>query len=520
MFKKLLPFYLFIFLFQLSKAQNEFITIWKPNMSSVPVVNPLLPLAGQNQIWFPGIGDNYTISWEEVGYPQHTGVLTNVTSTDRVLIDFGTPLNPSLPNATFKVKASNGNGIFKQIKFANTTVTSSVIIDYIGIQTLGSADKIVEIAQWGNIHWQSMNSAFAQCMYLQLTATDTPDLSGVQDASIMFHNAYNFAGNPSMATWNTSNIQNFKYMFGYLSSPLGYTLNDTFNPPIGNWNMSSAQDISYMFMRRKMFNQNVNSWNTSNVTNMSYTFAECMAFNQPLNNWNTSSVTNMTFMLHYLPNFNQPLDQWDTSNVTNMSHLFHGCAAFNQPINSWDTSKVTDTNTMFSSAASFDQTLQDWDLNALISANNMFLNSGLKCANYSYTLAGWADNPVTANNIDLGYLVPLKYSTGVTSKRNILLGKGWTIAGDLAVECEILGLHDTHLANNNAEIYPNPAENIIHLKNIFNAKNYVISDASGRIIVKDVLSSDFISVQNLTPGNYILSITTRDKIHTFKFIKK
>ncbi|MPS65660.1 MAG: hypothetical protein DI622_04700 [Chryseobacterium sp.] len=186
MFKKLLPCILFTFLFQLSKAQNEFITVWKPNMSSVALVNPVLPVAGQNQIWFPGIGDNYTISWEEVGYPQHTGILNNVTSTDRVLIDFGTPLNPSLSDATFKVKASNGNGIFKQIKFANTNVTSSAILDFVTVQTSGSADKIVEIAQWGNIHWQSMNSAFTQCMYMQLTATDAPDLSGVQNVSMMF----------------------------------------------------------------------------------------------------------------------------------------------------------------------------------------------------------------------------------------------------------------------------------------------------------------------------------------------
>lgn len=513
-----LIFILFLF-FQLGKAQNEFITIWKPNINSIPLVSPILPIAGNNQIWFPGIGSNYTITWEEVGFPQHNATLINISSTDRVLIDFGTPLNPSFADATYRVKASNGNGTFSQIKFAKTNILANPILDFVSVQTSGSANKIVEIEQWGNIQWASMNSAFAQCMDLKLTATDAPNLSAVEDASLMFYNAFNFAANNSMSSWDTSNIKNFKYMFGYISVPAGFTLNDTFNPPIGNWDISSAEDLSYMFMKRKTFNQNINSWNTANVTNMAYTFAECLAFNQPLNAWNTSNVTNMTFMFHFMPNFNQPLDQWDTSNVTNMGHVFHGSTSFNQPINSWDTSNVTDTNTMFNEASSFNQTLENWNLPLLISANNMLLNSGIDCINYSNTLGGWADNLLTANNINLGSVSPLLYAGNVINKRNILINKGWIMNGDSMGECERLGLHEAN-SKNEASIYPNPVENIIFLKNILNVKNYIITEAGGRIVNKDVLKSDFIDVHYLSPGNYILQIITKDKIHSFKFIKK
>jgi surface protein len=168
---------------------------------------------------------------------------------------------------------------------------------------------------------------------------------------MMFNNAYNFKGAPSMANWDTSTIQNFKYMFGYISTPpIGFPLIESFNAPIGSWNLSSAEDLSYMFTRRKAFNQNLNNWNVSKVTNMAYMFAETQAYNQPMNNWNTSKVTNMTFMFHFNPAFNQPLDQWNTSNVINMGHMFHGCSAFNQTINVWNTSKVTDMNTMFTEA--------------------------------------------------------------------------------------------------------------------------------------------------------------------------
>lgn len=109
MLKKLSALILFVFLGQFAKAQNEFITIWKPttaiNMDEM-VAAPHQVLA--NQIWFPGVGQNYTINWEEVGYPQHNGTISNVTSTTQVLIDFGTALNPVSDDVKYRVKVSNG----------------------------------------------------------------------------------------------------------------------------------------------------------------------------------------------------------------------------------------------------------------------------------------------------------------------------------------------------------------------------------------------------------------------------
>jgi ABC-type transporter lipoprotein component MlaA len=44
-----------------------------------------------------------------------------------------------------------------------------------------------------------MNNAFAQCMNMELTATDSRIFPNVTDVSMMFNNAYNFKGAPSMA---------------------------------------------------------------------------------------------------------------------------------------------------------------------------------------------------------------------------------------------------------------------------------------------------------------------------------
>jgi len=540
MLRKLSIFILFGFLFQSVSAQGEFITIWKPGNTSPPVSAP--SATTNTQIWFPGIGENYTIAWEEVGYPQHSGIMQNVTSTLQVLIDFGTPWHPNPAAANYRVKVSNGNGMFRQIQFGipNVIMNDGTILSW---TLLGSTEKLAAIEQWGNIHWDTMNTAFVECKNMQLTATDAPDLSGVTDASYMFHNAYQFSGNPSMASWNTSAVKNFKSMFGF-STNNGNTQPDFFNPPIGSWDTSSAENMSYLFNERKAFNQNLNSWNVSNVTNMSYMFAACNSYNQPMDQWDVSKVKDISYMFHFIANFNQPLSAWNTSSVVNMEHIFHGLMVFNQPLNTWNVSNVTNMNTSFSNTASFNQPLDSWDtrkvtnmmslfsdspsfnqslatwnIKALTTPLLMIYHSGLDCNNYSQTLKGWAQNPETPNNLMLGPLSPYVYSPDASVWRDTLISKGWTFSGDNIGECRMLGVSDVSSANTPA-IFPNPAEHFIYIKNIADVKSYVILDASGRIVDKNSLTKDMINIETLTPGNYFLQIMTKDKIHTLKFIKK
>lgn len=589
MLKKLLPLF-FLVVFHFLKAQNEFITTWKPSGvdPSITTYTTAPNQSSSNQIWFPGTGSNYTIQWEEINYPQHNGTLANVTSNGQILINFGTPLNPTPNQATYSVKVSNGSGVFNKIQFASFTLNPNG--DKIWSH-LGNSDKILAISQWGNIQWTSMLNAFSHCQSLQLTATDSPNLSNVENASHLFFNASSFTGNSSMANWNTSQIKDFSFMFAHTNM---YLLADTFNPPIGNWNTSAATNFKSLFENRKVFNQNLNSWNTSSVTNMNSTFASCTAFNQPLNSWNTSNVTDMSFMFrqtpsfnqslnswntsnvtnmasmfegsiifnqplqnwntsnvtnmssmfalciafnqpldnwntsnvtdmslmfHFIPNFNQPLNSWNTSNVTNISHMFHNCTAFNQPLNNWDTSKVTNMSIFLQGATAFNQTLATWNLPLLTNAMLAITQTGIDCSNYTDTLAGWADNPNTANNINLGILNNFIYSATITNKRNILINKGWIFTGDVAGECEKLAVGESK-PKNSLSIYPNPASDFIYLNNSKDAKSYIITDISGRIVMKNSLTKDFINIQSLSSGNYILQILTSKNIENFKFIKK
>lgn len=111
--------------------------------------------------------------------------MTNVTSANQVLIDFGTSSGDS-SGATYRVKVSNGNGVFRQIKFGTAQLFNAAELVIPIWQMFGSADKILEVEQWGDISWISMNSAFTNCLSLQLTATDSPNLNAVTDVSFMF----------------------------------------------------------------------------------------------------------------------------------------------------------------------------------------------------------------------------------------------------------------------------------------------------------------------------------------------
>lgn len=516
--KKLLLIIICIFFFQFLRAQNEFITIWQPGLVSNPIVTVDAPFqANSNQIWFPGNGENYTIEWEEIGYPLHNGIMTNVTSTNQVLVDFGTSSGDS-SGATYRVKVSNGNGIFKQIKFGTAQLFPAAEMLIPIWQMFGSADKILAVEHWGDISWVSMNSAFTNCQSLQLTATDSPNLSAVNDVSFMFFGTPQFTGAPSMQNWNTSQVKNFSFMFSCLSSTSN--IPHQFNSPfIGSWNTSSATNMSYMLAGRTVFNQSVNNWDVSKVTNMAWMFGQCMSFNQRLDNWDTSSLQDMHFMFHMIPLFNQPLNMWNTANVTDMAHVFHGCTSFNQNLNSWNVSNVTRINTFLTDASSYNQSFENWNLASVNNASGMIVNTAIDCNNYSKTLVAWANNPTTANNVNLGSTTPAKYASNVVSKRDFLINnKNWIIAGDTVGSC-FLATSEIKTTKEGS-IYPNPTKYNIHTEHIHDAEKYRIVDVSGRLLKEGKIENEIINISNLSKGNYILQIVTRDKIQTYKFIKE
>jgi len=440
MILKKIPILIFLLLVFIAKAQNEFITIWKTQNAQL--------------IKFPGRGTNFKVYWEEVGYPQHNGTMNNVTSTTEFIVNLGTPLNPSPSQASYRIKISDGNGSFDQVRFYDSTL--------IPFYSASDRTKITQIAQWGNIKWKSFDNAFVYCDYMDVTATDAPDLSMVTSTREMFYLCTSLIGNPSFNTWNTSNITNMYYMFGD---------DYQFNQPLGNWDTSNVTDMSYMF--------------------------DNTGYNQSLAKWNTAKVTTMEHMFHTAENFNQNLDNWNTASVTNMNEMFHDTA--------------------------FNQNIGRWNLSSLTTATGMFLNSAMSCLNYDKTLYGWSQSASTPANINLSSASPLVYShaDAVAARNYLINNKGWTISGDSynGLCNQTLSTSEKEI-NSKAAIYPNPVQDYIYLKNIQNPVSYIITDMSGRTVVKDQLDYEKINVRLLTPGNYILQILTKNEIHSLQFIKQ
>jgi surface protein len=501
MIKKIAISLIFILIFQTISAQVEYITVWKPsNVQTTPLQTG--GVSTDTQIWFPIKGNNFTINWEEIGYPSHSQTLNNVSSNLTTLIDFGTPLNPDPTKATYRIKIT---GNYTNVRFMDSDLypqTPAIV---------GDTSKILYVEQWGKNQWATMREAYSECGNLDILATDIPDLSNVTDMSSMFSLCMKLIGNSTINNWNISNVTDISKIF--------FACN-LFNQPLGNWNTSNVTNMGNVFSFCIIFNQPIATWNTSKVTDTSSMFFSTGAFNQPIGNWDVSKVTTAQFMFFMAQAFNQPIENWNMSNLVTAEYMFANTSNFNQNIGNWNVSNIERAEAMFQNSISFNQSLENWNLQSLLTAPSMLSNTGINCENYSKTLRGWAINTNTPNNINIGSVFPAVYSGDVSIHRNNLISKGWTITGDVLGECSILSTSNIDLNNSTSSIYPNPATDFIYIKNLKGLNSYKIFDLSGRVILQNALNENKIDIKSLSKGNYILQIITKENTQNFKFIKK
>src|SRR5690606_28592150 len=230
---------------------GAFVSLWNTS-------NP--GTSNNDQLTIPtlGTGYNYNIYWENFNDPTNNGTLTGQTGSATITFP---------AQGLYWVKIT---GDFPRIHFNNT----------------GDRLKLIEINAWGDIQWQSMQAAFRGCENLQLHALDAPDLSQVNDMSLMFAGCTNV--NADLSGWDVSHVQDFFATF------FGATL---FNGDVTTWQLDNATNTAAMFKLASQFNQDVSGWNTGNMTDMSEMFYDATAFDQQLGNWNIESVTTMDEML-------------------------------------------------------------------------------------------------------------------------------------------------------------------------------------------------------------------------------
>ena len=362
--------------------------------------------------------------------------------------DFITTWKTTQPGETVTIPVGRSTGAYA-VDWGDGTVTSvtgdashayaspgeyQVVIsgDFTKIRLSSSpnAEKLQSIDQWGDIQWESMNSAFEGATNMVYRANDAPNLSGVTDMSKMFLYADSFNGdispwdvsgvtdmsqmffdadsfNGDISPWDVSNVTGMSGMFANADSFNGdispwnvsgvtdmsrmFANADSFNGDISPWDVSGVTDMSRMFLYADSFNGDISPWNVSGVTGMSGMFADADSFNGDISPWNVSGVTGMSGMFADADSFNGDISDWDVSNVTDMSGMFSDADSFNGDISDWDVSSVTDMSGVFAGASSFNGDISDWDVSDVTDMSGMFSDAD----SFNGDLSDWDVSSVT-----------------------------------------------------------------------------------------------------------------------------
>ena len=187
-----------------------------------------------------GVGYNYEVSTSDG--QNFTGVTGNLTIT--------------FPDANTLYDISI-SGDFPRIFFNN------------GTERL----KLIDIKQWGDIEWTSMERAFWGCSNTTCTATDSPDMTLVTNGAGMSQNASAF--NPTNFSPTLENLTNGASMFLNASA---------FNPPNFAPTLESLTNGNRMFENASEFAQEIYCPNTTQLTNDSYMFRGTKIAKITLNN--------------------------------------------------------------------------------------------------------------------------------------------------------------------------------------------------------------------------------------------
>ena len=265
-------------------------------------------------------GTNFRIEWANLNPPYDRGSAT-VTAT----------------TAPYTITGLTAGARYRVVAYPDTTIVGSTLARLStrdGANIVTDLQRLRLVSQWGTNKWKAMAHAFHGTLNINVTAIDSPDLSGLDVPK-------------SLAS-----------MF------------------------ESCESMTY--------GDSINNWNTSGVTDMSRMFAGTNAFNSPIGKWDVSSVTNMQAMF-YESGFNKPLNDWNVENVTDMSSMFEGAQAFDQDLSSWTLKSVTAIADMFKAplnsgigCKNYSKTLQGW-------ANNSLTKTGLNFTgqdNRKYNIVG------------------------------------------------------------------------------------------------------------------------------------
>ncbi len=348
----------------------------------------------------------------------------------------------------------------------------------------GSTTALVELIQFGDVAWTTMDCAFSCCINLKAAATlDAPKLENLTSTAFMFDSCVAFTGDVSK--WDMSHVKEMNAMFSDCRD---------FTSDLSKWNLDHEIDnMCSMLNGCIKFQSDLSGWKVGKVKHMSYLFNGCESFTSDLSKWDVSSALSMAGMFANCKSFTSDLSNWKVDKVQYMENMFWGCKEFNSDLSNWDVSNVTTMRWMFNHCSAFDQNLGKWELKKCAYLGLDY--SGISMENYSKSLLGWAEQ----SNINAGmeleaYKMKYKKGEATTARTKLIDTKHWKIREDLSEDEQS---YQVWIAGNLVT-----STNISTIQNVLTTANALKSGNVSVTIVEDKPAVKLENVQIESPDDY------------------
>jgi surface protein len=188
-----------------------------------------------------------------------------------------------------------------------------------------SLEDFSPLADWDTSRLESISNMFSSTKVSNLNFMENWNFSKLTSLDTAFQSTRSLTNIDALSRIDTSNMTSLHYVFQ------GSGFADT--TPLASWNVSNVKDFKNLFSSMKTLRKldGLANWNTSSATDMSSMFFDDCQFEslEPLRNWDVSNVTNMSNMFYCNPGNQpntittlEPIYGWQVQSTTNKSNMF------------------------------------------------------------------------------------------------------------------------------------------------------------------------------------------------------
>ncbi|HBV15696.1 reprolysin-like metallopeptidase [Chryseobacterium carnipullorum] len=144
---------------------------------------------------------------------------------------------------------------------------------------------------------------------------------------------------------------------------------------------------------------------------------------------------------------------------------------------------------------------------------------GSVAGNFTVPASALVGNRVVGMRVASNYAAALTNACG-TAEGNLPSGAGSVMDFSVRIFGSALAVDETKDTKSEVEIYPNPADTFVGVRNLKGKADYKIYSADGRLVQSGGVDNQIINVAGLTKGMYIITIKDDKNTYNTKLIKK